>query len=130
MKLLSLVSWLGKAARWVWRIVLLRRDVDRLQERMSSIEASAPPRPKGFRQIHSIYWGLPEGSSTASPFCPNCASDSAYVPLTRKNRWANGTPRDDGQVQFTCPKCGRHWFLTLDQEGEALAYCKTDEMGD
>lgn len=100
------ISWVLKCASWV------RRAVMKL--------LCLPPRPRDLKLVHGLYWGLGQGSCERNAFCPNCASDGVYVPLTRKDRWADGKPRNDGQVQYTCPKCGRHWFLMLEQEGEAL----------
>jgi len=112
------ISWMSKAARWAWRMLNAPREIDRLQGKLASLEASAPPRPRDMRLMHSIYWGIPEGGSTPVGYCTACASQGVYVPLKRIIRDANGEPRKE--VIYRCPKCGQLWLLNSAEEREAL----------
>jgi hypothetical protein len=120
------------------------KDLDRLQGKLSSLETTAPPRPRDLRLLHGLYWGFAEGASERHAFCPACAAQSLYVPLSRSYRASApsyariekddlglpfGQPHDSGvkvygttdeEVSFLCPKCRQRFYLKPDQEREAL----------
>lgn len=79
-----------------------------------------PHRPRGFKLLHGLYWGYPDGENTPTAYCPSCASEARYVPMTRIDSLANGHPRTDGQLFFKCPYCKTQMFRFEEQEVEAI----------
>ena len=115
MKLFPPISWIGQAACWLWRLLLVRRDLDRLENKLGQLETSTPPRPRDMILLHGLYWGVPEGATRRHAYCPGCAAQGIYVPLSRNDRVGSVD-----EASYCCPKCRWNVFLGSDQEREAL----------
>ena len=120
MKPIPPISWIWGAIRWVGRLFVIGRDVDRLKDSIAQLEAKARPRPRDLKLIHTLYWGIPDGSDIRHAFCPACAAQGVYVPLSRRFIQAGHYSWKVDTVLYRCPKCQARFDMSSVEEGEAL----------
>ncbi len=109
----SLVNGLKQTALLLRRVRILETEVRSLQADVQQLCQISPIRPPKLKVLYGIRWGQFEDDPKWHPFCPVCAADNQWMPLTREII--------DGAmpVQFVCMKCNSAQNLTIEQEAEA-----------
>ena len=87
----------------------LRGDVARLRDDVAALQKSAPPRPEVWFLDHGIYWGAPPGDDKLHAYCPGCAADGTYTPMSRSQ--FRHTATSPQQIAYSCPKCKASCYL-------------------